>query len=216
MTSRRKAAPRSGNNEDGAAKSAILDAARAEFAFKGLDGARVNVIAERAGVNKQLLYYYFGNKEDLYRAALEAVYREIRLLENGLRLADLAPADAIARLVEFSFDYLEQHPDFIGLLNHENAGQGSHLRSSQVIRETNSPLIGLIAEALARGVKQGEFREGVDPLEFYVSIAGMSYFFFSNRLTLSTIFGRDLTEREAVHKYRDHVVHMALAGLRPG
>jgi biotin carboxyl carrier protein len=73
-------------------RAAILAAARAEFSAKGLSGARVRKIAERAGVNKQLLYYYFGSKDDLYRAALEAVYAEIRELERGLNLGEPAAA----------------------------------------------------------------------------------------------------------------------------
>ncbi|VTU37781.1 TetR/AcrR family transcriptional regulator [Variovorax sp. PBL-E5] len=198
-----------------AARNAILAAARAEFAAKGLAGARVNEIAARAGANKQLIYYYFGSKEDLYRAALEEVYTEIRSLEKELKLGDMQPAEAMAALIGFSFDYLARHPDFIGLLNHENAHGAMHVRDSRAIRETNSPLIELIAQTLQRGIAAKVFRRGIDPVEFYISVAGMSYFFFSNRLTLSSIFARDLGEGKAVDRYRRHVVAFAMAGLRP-
>ena len=59
-------------------KASILAAARVEFADRGFEGARVDAIAERAGANKRLLYHYFGNKEDLYRAVLLDAYQEIR------------------------------------------------------------------------------------------------------------------------------------------
>lgn len=196
------------------AKAAILKAARAEFSAKGLTGARVNEIAAIAGVNKQLIYYYFGNKEDLYRTALEVVYTEIRTLESGLHLGDMQPEEAMAALIGFSFDYLQATPDFIGLLNHENARGASHVRDSKAIRETNSPLIELLAKTLSRGTRAGVFRRGIDPVELYVSVAGMSYFFFSNRLTLSSIFARDLESKAAVQAYRKHVVSFAMAGLR--
>ncbi len=199
----------------GAARANILAAARAEFAQKGLTGARVNQIALRAGVNKQLLYYYFGNKEQLYCTALETVYAEIRALERGLELDQSPPEQAMAGLVGFSFDYLSQHPDFIGLLNHENAQGAPHVRASASIRAMNSPLIERIAATLRRGVRSKVFRKGIDPVELYISIAGMSYFFFSNRLTLASIFARDLGRTPAVQSYRRHVVAMALAGLRP-
>lgn len=202
-------------NGSSAARDAILAAARAEFSAKGLNGARVNEIARRAGVNKQLLYYYFGSKDDLYRTALEIVYAEIRALERSLQLDDLPPREAMAALIGFSFDYLSQHPDFIGLLNHENAQGAQHVRASQAIRETNSPLIELIASTLRRGVRERVFRRGVDPVELYISVAGMSYFFFSNRLTLGSIFARDLADAHAVASYRRHVVALAMAGLRP-
>lgn len=210
-TSKSAPAPAGGN----AARDAILAAARSEFAAKGLPGARVNEIAERAGVNKQLIYYYFGSKDKLYRAALESVYGEIRALERGLKLDEAPPEQAMASLVGFSFDYLAQHPDFIGLLNQENARGALHVRASPAIRATNSPLIELIATTLKRGVRLKVFRSGIDPVELYISVAGMSYFFFSNRLTLASIFGRDLSQPRAQAAYRRHVVALAMAGLRP-
>ncbi len=212
---RRGPATPGGDAEGNATRAAILAAARTEFAGKGLSGARVKKIADRAGVNKQLIYYYFGSKEDLYRAALEAVYAEIRELERSLKLGDLPPAEAMAALIRFSFDYLARHPDFIGMLNHENAHGALYVRSSAAIRATNSPLIELIAATLQRGVGARAFRRHVDPVYLYISIAGMSYFFFSNRLTLSSIFGRDLVEAEREAAYREHVVAVVLAGLRP-
>jgi TetR/AcrR family transcriptional regulator len=209
-------APRAnGDAASNAARDAILAAARGEFSAKGLKGARVNEIAARAGSNKQLIYYYFGSKEALYRAALESVYAEIRAQERQLHLRDLEPADAMAALIGFSFDYLAQHPEFIGLLNHENALGAPHARGSAAIRETNSPLIDLIARTLRRGVAAGKFRRGIDPVELYISIAGMSYFFFSNRLTLQAIFDRNLAAPQAVAAYREHVVALAMAGMRP-
>ncbi|MCC6212114.1 MAG: helix-turn-helix transcriptional regulator, partial [Burkholderiales bacterium] len=71
----------------------ILAAALAEFARHGLGGARVDRIARRAGANKRMLYYYFGNKEDLFLAVLESRYAHIRRAEQGLRLGALAPAE---------------------------------------------------------------------------------------------------------------------------
>ena len=121
----------------------------------------------------------------------------------------------MAALIGFSFDYLARHPDFIGMLNHENARGAHHVRTSGAIRAANSPLIDLVAATLKRGVAAGAFRRGVDPVELYVSIAGMSYFFFSNRLTLSSTFARDLTLPKLEAGYREHVVSLTLAGLRP-
>lgn len=195
------------------ARDAILAAARREFAAKGAAGARVNEISAQSGVNKQLIYYYFGNKEGLYAAALEAVYAEIRELEQGLHLDDETPQDAMRSLVSFSFDYLAAHPEFIGIINHENATGGQQIQQSQTVHGMNSPLITLIRKTLKRGVDAGVFRQGIDPVSLYISIAGMSYFFFSNRLTLSSIFGRDLSSKRNEAAYRRHVVDFALAGL---
>ena len=215
-THTRRAASPKGHllSEQNSSKAAILASARVEFAAKGLTGARVNEIAQRAGVNKQLIYYYFGSKDDLYRHALETVYTEIRTQERSLNLGEMPPDAAMESLIGFSFDYLAEHPDFIGLLNHENAQGARHVRESSAIRDTNSPLIDLIAQTLQRGITRKIFRRGVDPVELYISVAGMSYFFFSNRLTLSSIFGRDLGAETSVDAYRRHVVAFAMAGIR--
>ena len=212
---RRSGSALAADAEGNATRAAILAAARSEFAEKGLSGARVKKIAEQAGVNKQLIYYYFGSKHDLYRSALESVYSEIRELEGSLNLGDLPPAEAMAALVGFSFDYLARHRDFIGMLNHENARGAQDVRASSAIRESNSPLVERIAATLKRGVADGVFRRGVDPVNLYISIAGMSYFFFSNRLTLASGFDRDLTAPRHEAAYRKHVVALTLAGLAP-
>ncbi len=216
MPGRRQRAARAAPREE-SARDAILAAARAEFAAKGLPGARVDRIAERAGANKQLVYYYFGNKEKLYQAALEAMYAEIRSREQDLHLGDLTPDRAMEKLIAFSFDHLESHPDFIKLLNDENSHGALHVQRSPVVAQQNSPLIALIRQTLQRGETAGLFRPGIDPLWLYVSIAGMAYFYFSNRSTLSAIFARDLSRKQAVASYRNHVVAFAMAaiGLHP-
>src|SRR5258706_15789340 len=89
----------------------ILGAATEEFARHGLGGARVDRIAARAGANKRMLYYYFGNKDRLFLAALEARYAHIRSAEQELDLAHLAPERALERLVRFTWDYFLQHPE---------------------------------------------------------------------------------------------------------
>ncbi len=198
-----------------ATRASILAAARVEFANKGLDGARVDQIASRAKANKQLVYYYFGSKDDLYRAALEATYAEIRERERELDLSNLPPREAMVKLIDFSLDYLNDHREFIRMLADENAHGAPHVRASEMALKTNSPLLELIAETLDRGVAEGTFRKGVDPLELYVSIAGMTFFYFANGLTMSAIFGRDLSRQEAISSYRDHIVTLTLQGLKP-
>ncbi|MFE0017863.1 TetR/AcrR family transcriptional regulator [Mesorhizobium sp. NPDC059054] len=205
-----RAAHKAGN-----ARDIILAAARVEFAEKGFNGARVDSIAARSGLNKQLVYYYFGSKDDLYRVTLEEAYSEIRLREKDLDLRSLPPQDAIVRLIDFSLSYLAQHREFIRMLADENALGGPHVRESEAFQRTNSPLIEMIGATLREGEAQGVFRKGIDPLNLYISIAGMTFFYFANGITMSAIFGRDLSTPEALAVYRDHIVALTLAGLRP-
>ena len=188
----------------------ILAAAKAEFAEFGLGGARMDRIAERAGLNKRLIYYYFEDKEKLFQAVLEQTYRDIREEERKLNLLNLKPAEALRRLVEFTWDYYLKHPEFLTLLNSANLHRARHLQESKRAREMNSPLIEMLAQILEHGRKDGSFRGGVDPLQLYVSIAGLSYFYLSNNHTLSAIFGRDLMSAKARHERLNHMCDVIL------
>jgi TetR/AcrR family transcriptional regulator len=193
----------------------LLAAARREFAACGLAGARVDEIAARAGVNKQLVYHYFGDKDALYLAVLEWVYEEIRDQERKLNLEGLPPERAIRKLIESSFDHLAAHPDFIVLLNDENRGGARHVRGSRRLEAMHSPLVSMVDTILKQGIRAGTFRRGINPVHLYISIAGLSYFFFSNTPTLSAIFGTDLSSPAAKRTRRKHVVDLVLGALRP-
>lgn len=162
-----------------------------------------------------MLYHYFGNKEALYVAVLERAYSGIRAAEVDLRLEDLKPADAMRRLTSFTWTYFLEHPEFLSLLNTENLHEARHLRRSERIRDLQSPLISMLSEILERGAKTGAFRDGVDPVELYVSIAALGFFYLSNRHTLSTIFGRSLESPENLERRGAHIADMILRYLRP-
>jgi TetR/AcrR family transcriptional regulator len=204
-----------GRRDASSAREALIAAAVAEFSAKGFAGARVDEIAAAAGVNKQLVYHYFDNKQGLYLVALESVYAEIREKEKNLSLGALEPLDAMAQLVGFSFDYLAEHPEFIALLADENRNQGSHILESERLQKMHSPFIEMLEATLERGVAQGVFRGDFDAINLYISIAGISYFFFSNNHTLSAIFGKPLGSRGALVQRRRHVIEFALNALRP-
>lgn len=191
-------------------QNSILAAARDEFAQHGLGGARMDRIAERAGVNKRLIYYYFEDKDRLFQAVLEQAYRHIRDEERQLNLLAVKPAEAVRRLVEFTWDYYLANPEFLSLLNSENLQSARHLQNSRRAREMNSPLIATLGEILERGRKEGTFRGGVDPLQLYVSIAGLAYFYLSNHFTLSAIFGRDLMTAKAKNERLTHMCDVIL------
>lgn len=197
-------------------QSTILAAARDEFAEHGLGGARMDRIAERAGLNKRLIYYYFEDKEKLFQAVLEQVYRDIRAEEAELHLMELEPAQAVRRLVEFTWNYYLEHPEFLTLLNSANLHKARHLEDSPRARTLNTPLIDTLAAVLERGRKEGSFRGGVDPVQLYVSIAGLAYFYLSNVHTLSAIFGRDLIAPKARSERLSHMTDVILGYLLRG
>lgn len=193
----------------------LLDAAREVFSKRGLEGARVDEIAALSGVNKQLVYYHFGNKQELYLAVLEETYTKIRAEERQLDLAHLPPPEAMEELVAFTFDYCTKNPDFVPLITDENLHEARHLRQSGIIQELHSPLVEMIEETLKRGEKSGVFRSGIDPVQLYISMAGLGFFYHSNSHTLSVIFGRNLGAKAAIETRRRHVIEFVMGALRP-
>ena len=192
----------------------ILKAATAEFARHGLGGARVDRIAERAGANKRMLYYYYGNKEALFLAVMEASYSRIRNAERSLKLGEIDPVEGIRRLVEFTWAYYLKNPEFLTLLNSENLHQARHIKRSKDIPAMHSPFVATIEDLLKRGVKAGQFRRGVDAVQLYISIASLSYFYQSNRHTLSAVFARDLFAPKHRAERLKHMVELVLGYLR--
>jgi AcrR family transcriptional regulator len=195
-------------------KAAILVAGRAEFAERGFEGARVDAIAALAGANKRLLYHYFGNKEDLYRAVLLDAYLEIRRGERALSLDQYGPVDAMDRLVRFTFRHFLANPWFPRLLGTENIENARFLKTLPDIQAIHSPLVGQITTIVERGADAGIFRRDVDPVQLYISIAALGFFYVSNMATLSVIFSRDLSAIDMVQEREAQAVQMVLDYLR--
>ncbi|AJC17614.1 MULTISPECIES: TetR/AcrR family transcriptional regulator [Pandoraea] len=192
----------------------ILAAAIEEFAERGSSGARVDSIARRADINERMLYYYFGNKDQLYLAVLEEVYGEFNRAEHALKLDLLAPLDAVAELAHFVWDYYADHPELIQLINNENLHEAKSMRQSTEIRQQVSPIVELLAQTLKRGQASGEIRQGVDPVDLYVTISAMGYYVMSNRHTLSIVMGRDVMSDESRKTYSSFNTQMLLDSLR--
>ncbi len=210
---RSASAVRTTSRDPEATRQAILTAATDEFAAFGLGGARVDRIAHRAGINKRMLYYYFGQKEDLFLAVLERAYAKIRSEEQKLNLSQVEPTEAIRRLIAFTWNYYIDNPSFPSLLNSENLHLARHLKRSSLVRSLHSPFVATIADVLERGARSGLFRSGVDPIQLYISIAGISYFYLSNQHTLSTIFDRDLMAPKAKLERLSHMTDVVLGYL---
>jgi len=192
----------------------ILEVATAEFADKGLAGARIDEIAAATRTSKRMIYYHFESKEALYIAVLEAAYRRIRAIEAELHLEDLAPEDALRKLVAFTFDYQHDNEPFIRLVMNENMHRGEYLARSSIIQELNVPAIDAVSRVYQRGLDAGVFRRDVDPIDLHMSISALCFFNVANRYTFSLIFKRDLTSPAALRARRDSVVEMVVRYLR--
>ena len=207
-----KAVPRTNDPERTMAD--ILDVATREFAEKGLAGARIDAIAEAMRTSKRMIYYYFGSKEGLYLRVLEESYRRIREVESEAHLDDLAPEDALRRLVGHTVDYQWAHPEFVRLVQNENMHRAEYLAQSKMIRKLNVPAIDSLARIVERGQKAGVFRSGLDPIDLHMSISALSFFNVANRHTFALLFQRDLDTPRALVARRDSIIEMVVRFVR--
>ena len=192
----------------------ILEVAMAEFAEKGLAGARIDEIAAATQTSKRMIYYYFASKEGLYLAVLEESYRRMRAIESQLHLDDLPPVTALRRLVEFTFDHHYGNENYIRLVVSENMNHGQFLAQSKSIQALNVPAISSIERLYRRGVEEGIFRPGLDPIDIHASISALTFFNVSNRYTFGLIFKRDMTDPQVLAQRRASVVDMVLRFVR--
>ena len=131
----------------------IIAAAREEFSRRGYEGARVDQIARRAGVNKQLLFYYFHSKRGLFSAVLARGAAELEQALAGLSIGGDRPLDRIRAALAAQFDFLAAHPDLVTLLT--QAGRSD--------ARPFSPAIKRLVVLLAEGQGRGQVRDDLDP-----------------------------------------------------
>jgi TetR/AcrR family transcriptional regulator len=193
----------------------LLNAGIAEFASRGYGGARVDVIARRAKVNKQLLYYYFKSKSGLYVATLERVYLRFRGNERAIRDATTGvnARTALHNLVAHLFRHGPEFTQFQRLLQDVNLHGNNHLRKVTGVREAYAVLIEVVECILQRGVEEGNFRPGIDPKEFYISLVGVISARISNAATLSYVLDIDLLDKEHAAQSYKYAIDLLLNGI---
>lgn len=197
-----------------AVRADILRVATEEFARAGLKGARMDEIAALTRTSKRMIYYYFSDKQGLYRAVLEQAYRDMRTGEQDLALDDRPPVEALHTLVTYSFDHHARNATFIRLVMNENMHDAAYLELSDDIQRLNASAIDRVRRIYERGVAEGVFRAGLDPLHLHWMISGLSFFNRANRATFAVIFGDSLFAPEGQAQLREQVVEAVLRHVR--
>ena len=188
----------------------ILDAARVEFSEKGLHGARVDVIAERSGANKERIYAYFGGKEQLFRETLRGSIAEI-IAEEQTLLNQLAqdPTRMTESTLEHYLSFLERHPHFWRLLAWENLSGGAEAEAMGGIREQTFKEMRLLYR---QRQKLGLFRKDISFEAFIFTLSAVSFFLFSNRLTMERTLQLDLSTAATRKKLMAEVMKLIRHG----
>lgn len=193
----------------------ILRAALQEFSQKGIDGARVDEIARISAVNKNMIYHYFESKEKLFSAVLEHVYENVRARQQDLSLRGLDAQAAMKRLIEHTANVWIEVPEFNRLLASENLHEAKHVRSSKKIKSMYPALIETLRDILDRGVKEGVFRRGIDPVDLYISITSLSAHYVAHHFTFDAIFNTKLMSPKKIEQRKETISSMVLRYLEP-
>jgi len=209
----KEAAPRRSRAEAReAAIAQILDIATQEFVEKGLAGARIDEIAGKA--SKRKIYYYFQGKEELYRAVLARAYARVRESETEVDIESGSALEALRRLIEHGVHYHARHPELVRLVMNENIHRAEHLRQIPDMPEGNAKVIVLLRQIINRGVAEGDFRAGIDPIELHMAMTALSFYNVSNQFTFSHNFDVDMTSPEAVAHRARQVADIILAWVQ--
>lgn len=190
-------------------KQKILDAAETAFAEKGFYGARVDEITESAGVNKRMIYAYYGSKEKLYIAVLNTVYKRLAEQEKELLDKETDCISAVRSIIHHAFLFLYENPTFVKMVMWENLNEAAYLKQSEAI-QAKGISIDLLRRVLHRGIDEGVFRKELDVEELIVSINMFCYSYFSNIYTMALIMGAKLNGKQEVIKRCEHVTDIIL------
>ena len=194
-------------------KATILDAAESEFADKGFWGARVDVIAANANINKRMIYAYFGDKVALYNAVLSNTYKKMEMVENELVKQNLQGISLVEHIISTYFDFLYNNPNFVNILMWENLNKASYLEKKEKnIIERKS--IKHFINAIENGKENGIFKEDIDSYQVVLSMITTCFANFSNQYTLSRLFNTDLTSKKIIDTRKQHTIELITSYLK--
>ena len=180
-------------------KEKILKAAEEEFSANGLSAARVDTIAQKAGVNKQLIYAHFSSKEKLYSVILEKVYARLSEYEQNLVYTEFKGADTVEKIIIDYFDFLLNNPSFVRLMLWEN------LNNAQCVGDIRTNLFSGTRNILFKGIEKGVIRDDLDVEQTAMSFNLFCFSAFSNIHTISKLLKKDLNTKEELQKRARHI-----------
>lgn len=196
-----------------ASRRSILDAAESLFADQGFDATSIHDISRRAGVSRGTPGYFFGSKEQLYRAVLERAFAGPRARIAGIRSevarGDLPPEEAIAAAIGGYFDYLVEHPSFIRLVEWESLGGGTRLGDLPAHVESLKEGVA----AVARGLHEGGLPE-VDATQLLIDTIALCWFPLAHEATLLRALGVDIRDPEVLAARRRRTIDVVTASAR--
>ena len=194
-------------------RSIILDAALKAFSVHGYAGASLASIAAVYKVSPALIHYYFNNKEEMWRAALDhGIGDVIRDLTDTMR--DLKGFDAISQLKFFIRRYIaivSDRPEVFDAILRESAAPGPRL--VWLTKRHLTPLYSLWTMLIESAQAEGAIKPGIPTYHVSQIIVGASYHFIASRVRMREAYGVDVTSKELQEHHADAVLSIIFNGL---
>jgi len=191
----------------------IKKSAQREFAQYGFEGARVDRIAQKARVNKAMIYYHFRSKENLYEVLLSRVYNAIfpRIIENIPE--EMGPQEKLELIISSFIDFIrELDEDFIRMMLRELSSGGKYFKKL-MLPNVIVPMIGAIDELFKEGVAQGRFKRVV-PHYTFIQTLGSIIFTNAIRIVLSdTEVGKSIFKEDFFEGFKKNLLTIVKTGI---
>jgi AcrR family transcriptional regulator len=190
----------------------ILESAGQEFARLGLAGARVDLIARRAGVNKAMIYYHFRSKEKLYQAVIEDHLNLIDEFLDKNIVGEFSVEDVFYKVSGFLYSLLSERQNFMPIILREMADGGKRIKAALVRVISKKGVAAKIMKMIDKGIKEGRFRK-VDSQQAMISFLGMNMFYLIMAPAINVVW--EINDEKKFRRERPkEVVDLFLNGLK--
>jgi Transcriptional regulator len=181
----------------------ILQAAAKEIQTKGIDSARISVIAAEAGVTKQLVYHYFETKDHMYVSILESAAEGMRLTKNVDIYQTLEPSAAIELIIDTIFTGFAKNPSYTVLALDQALHHGDHISPNNDFTASMKDFIEQVfPQILQRGQHRGVFRKDLEPeLTFWMIFNLVASYFLNNNI-MQRVTQADYESPQALEQWR--------------
>ena len=196
-------------------KGKILSAAQELFIEKGKDGARMQEIADRAGVNKALLFYYYTNKDILYNEVLRTNISQIFIQIRKIIISEIDPKKKLEQFVNAYINFITENPDLPKIILREVASGGENIKQviMEIKQQANIDIPSTFISMISECIENKQFRK-VDPQQAIINIIGMCLIYFVGKPLIETVFElQHINEKQFLEERKKSIIDLLEHGI---
>lgn len=196
----------------GRTRAKLLKSATALFSEKGYHGVSVDEIVSLAGVNKRMVYHYYGSKDDIYREALIEVYGRLESVEFAAVKKGKDPIEKLKLVMQAYYEFNEKNPDFVKMILWENLNNGEALKEHKNYFAKNT-FLKKFAEIIDEGIQEGIFRKDINSKHLLIEFIGLCFIYYSNTFTLSSALNINLRSKRQRKEALNNALDLIFKGI---